>query len=201
MNRRWFWTGMGLFVGILLSAAWWFSTPYELRGSVLDPAPDAPDFQLTRADGRLFHLAQERGKINLLFFGYTNCPDVCPATLGEMKKIYERLDADASAVNVVFITVDPQRDTAQRLDTYTQAFDPHFIGLTGGEQDLSTVWSDYGVFREVTTGDTALGYLISHTARVYLVDRFGRLRLTYAFGTPVDDIFSDLKYLLKEKSE
>jgi protein SCO1/2 len=118
-----------------------------------------------------------------------------------MKKIYERLGADASAVNVVFITVDPQRDTAQRLDTYTQAFNPYFIGLTGGEEELSTVWSDYGVFREVTTGDTALGYLISHTARVYLVDRLGRLRLTYAFGTPVDDIFSDLKYLLKEKSE
>ncbi len=198
MGKHWFWSGLGVLMGALLAAGWLFSRPYELRGSVLEPAPPAPDFQLSRSDGSVFHLAEENGKVNLIFFGYTNCPDVCPATLGEMKTVYDRLGGDAAGVNVVFVTVDPQRDTAQRLAAYTAAFDPNFIGLSGTEEALSKIWAAYGVFREVTAGDTALGYLISHTARVYVVDRRGGLRLTYAFGTPVDDIFSDVKFLLKE---
>ncbi|MEA4906459.1 MAG: SCO family protein, partial [Anaerolineaceae bacterium] len=95
-------------------------------------------------------------------------------------------------------TVDPQRDTAERLNTYVSAFSPGIIGLTGTEEELQTVWSGYGVYREIDDSHSADNYLVTHTSRLYLVDKQGRLRLTYPFGTPVGDIVEDVRYLLKE---
>jgi protein SCO1/2 len=139
-----------------------------------------------------------RGDIVLLFFGYTSCPDVCPTTLSEMKRVLAELGSNAGQVQVIFVTVDPERDTPQKLRDYVSIFNPAFIGLSGSMEELQEVWSDYGVYREEEQlPNSATGYLVNHTARVYLIDRDGNLRLSYSFGTPTDDFVHDLKILFK----
>jgi protein SCO1/2 len=139
-----------------------------------------------------------RGKAVLLFFGYTSCPDVCPTTLAELKQALERLGQEkAQQVQVVFVTVDPERDTPERVQEYVDHFNPNFIGLSGSESELVPVWQKYGVFREIVDGTSAAGYIVNHTARVTLIDQYGNLRVSFAFETPVEDIVHDLKLLLK----
>jgi protein SCO1/2 len=121
--------------------------------------------------------------------------------MAELKQALETLDEnDAKQVRVLFVTVDPERDTPQRVQEYVDHFNPNFIGLSGGQSQLVGIWNDYGVFREIVKGNSAAGYLINHTARITVIDRDGNLRLSYAFDTPVDSIVHDLKLLLKEKS-
>lgn len=196
--------GVGLLVGLGLVAGFTLNRPYTFRGSVIDPAVPAADFTLADAKGESFILSDQKGSLVLVFFGYTTCPDVCPATLGEMREIRRRLQADsrlskqAESIRYVFITVDPQRDTPERMGSYVAAFDPTFIGLTGSEEELGPVWKSYGVYRAINETTSAAGYLVDHTARVYLIDQAGNLRLTYAFGTPIDDMLQDVRYLLKQ---
>ncbi|GAB4423439.1 MAG: SCO family protein [Anaerolineales bacterium] len=193
--------GFGLLalIGLTGLLVIFFQRPAQLRGGVLNPALPAENFTLTRHDGSQFELAQYRGKIVLLFFGYTSCPDVCPATMAELRQAISELDEeDAAQVQVVFVAVDPDRDTPERIQEYVGHFHPDFIGLSGSLDELQTVWNAYGVYREVEESDSALGYLVSHTARVYLIDKAGNLRLAYAFGTPPDDIAHDLKILVQE---
>lgn len=197
-RMSWFWVGLGVMVGLLLLTGVVFARPYTLRGSLIDPPVEAYPFELTSADGERARLGQFEGRLVLLFFGYTSCPDVCPTTLGEMKKVMADLGPRAPQVQVVYITVDPQRDTPEKLQNYLAAFDPAFIGLTGSPEELQPVWDAYGVYRQIRDEGSAAGYLVDHTARVYLIDRQGRLRLTYPFGTPLADIVQDLRYLLKE---
>jgi protein SCO1/2 len=141
-----------------------------------------------------------RGKIVLLFFGYTSCPDVCPTTLAELNQALGKLDAtDADKVQVVFVTVDPGRDTPERVQVYVDHFNESFIGLSGAEEDLSTVWSEYGVYREIVDGASASGYIVNHTARVTMIDGNGALRDSFGFDTPVEDIVHDLNLILREK--
>jgi protein SCO1/2 len=155
---------------------------------------------LTRDDGTSFQLSEKRGDIVLLFFGYTSCPDVCPTTLAELNQALGKLkEEDAGRVQVVFITVDPERDTPERAQAYVNHFNTSFVGLSGTEDELTKVWDDYGVFREIVDGESAAGYLINHTARVTLIDGKGNIRVSFAFDMPVDDIVHDLKLILKEK--
>jgi protein SCO1/2 len=141
-----------------------------------------------------------RGDIILLFFGYTSCPDVCPTTLAELNQALGRLnDEDVNRVRVIFVTVDPERDTPERTQTYVDHFNTSFIGLSGTETELSKVWEDYGVYREIVDGSSAAGYIVNHTARVTLIDGNGNLRVSFGFDTPVDDIVYDLNLILKEK--
>lgn len=193
--------GIGVTLGLVLVAAIVLARPYTYRGSLIDPAVPAADFTLTSGSGEPFHLGDQRGKVVLLFFGYTTCPDVCPATLGEMKQVVARLGKQAEGVQVVFITVDPQRDTPQKIGQYAAAFDPTFVGLSGSEAELTPVWASYGVYRAIVETTSAAGYLVDHSARTYLVDPAGNLRLTYTFGTPVDEILSDVRYVLKHKDD
>jgi protein SCO1 len=102
---------------------------------------------LTDADGGIYRLSENRGKITLLFFGYTYCPDICPATLAEMKLAVDQLKDDAGEVQVVFISVDPGRDTSESMQEYAERFNPAFIGLSGTLEELEPIWSGYGVFR------------------------------------------------------
>jgi cytochrome oxidase Cu insertion factor (SCO1/SenC/PrrC family) len=102
-------------------------------------------------------------------------------------------------VQVVFVTVDPQRDTPERTQVYVNNFNPDFIGLSGTEEELSAVWDDYAVFRETVEGASAAGYLVNHTARVTLIDGNGNIRISFGFDTPVENIVHDLKLILKEK--
>jgi protein SCO1/2 len=133
-----------------------------------------------------------------LYFGYTFCPDVCPTTLSELRRVVADLGEDADRVQVVMITVDPERDTPEKLQEYMTLFNPDFIGLSGSMEEMEKVWDDYGIYREETEfPNSASGYLVNHTARVYLIDPDGNLRLSYSYGTPPDDILHDIKILFK----
>ena len=103
----------------------------------------------------------------------------------------------AESVQVVFVSVDPERDTPEKIQKYVEHFNPAFVGLSGSVDELQTIWTNYGVFREKVESDSALGYIVNHTARTYLIDTDGNLRLSYGFQTPVEDIVSDLNTLLK----
>ncbi len=190
----------GLVFGLIFAIGLWqaLSQPPSFRGALLEPLLPAPPLQLQTSTGEPFDLQDYRGKVVLIFFGYTSCPDVCPTTLAEMRLLQANLGADAADLQVVFITVDPQRDTPERLTTYVQRFSPQFLALTGAEEALQTVWDDYGIFREIQEVDSAAGYLVAHTARVYAVDKAGNLRLTFAFGTSAEDIQHDVQILLQE---
>lgn len=202
MDRKTLWVGIGSFLLIGMVAAWTilFGKPASFRGTAyVEPYPPASAFVLTRADGTSFQLSEMRGKVILLFFGYTSCPDVCPTTLAELNQAMGKLNGnDAGRVQVVFVTVDPERDTPERVQEYVNHFNSSFIGLSGTEKDLAKVWNDYGVYREIVEGTSALGYLVNHTARVTLIDADGNLRISFSFEMPVDDIVHDLKLILKE---
>ena len=204
MDRRILLVGLFslLLLGVVAAGVFLFSKPASFRGTMYaEPYPPAPEIELTRDNGASFQLSEMRGNAVLLFFGYTSCPDVCPTTMAELKQALEKLDeGDAKKVQVLFVTVDPERDTPERVQEYVNHFNSDFIGLSGTETELAGVWQDYGVFREIVDGTSAAGYLVNHTARVTLIDRDGNLRLSYAFDTPVDSIIHDLKLLLKEKS-
>lgn len=176
-----------------------FQSPAKLNGAVLDPASPAPDFTLTRSNGSTFQLSQYKGNVVLLFFGYTSCPDVCPTTMAELRQARAELDEkEMRQVQVVFITVDPDRDTPQRIQEYASHFDQNFIGLSGTVDQLHSVWGSYGVYRELGLKDASGAYEVTHTARTYVIDKAGNLRMTYAFGAPPDGIAHDLKVLVKE---
>ncbi|MFQ5611030.1 MAG: SCO family protein [Anaerolineae bacterium] len=177
---------------------------YQFKGTEYpDPQP-APEFELVDTQGQPFRLSDRRGQVVLLFFGYTHCPDVCPITLGEARQIISDLGDDAGQVDFTFITVDPERDTPEVLDRYVSNFHPDIVGLSGDVDDLAAVRQAYGIFAEKedlahehTHEDEAGDYLVGHTSRVFLVDPQGRLRLSYAFGTPAADITQDIRHLLK----
>jgi protein SCO1/2 len=175
------------------------SRPYAFRGSLVDPPTPAPDFALNDQYGQSFRLSGQRGKLVLIFFGYTNCPDVCPATLAEFKQVRTQLGAQAERVRFVFITVDPQRDTLERMKTYLDAIDQNIVGLSGSQADLDPVWRDYGVYHQTQPGSSTDNSLevIEHSAPVYLVDTQGDLRLTYPPVPAVDDLLQDIRYLLR----
>ena len=202
MDKKILSVGLGslLLVLVVTLAVFWFGQPASFRGtSYGEPYPPAAPFELTRADGQPFRLADQRGKIVLLFFGYTACPDVCPTTMAEMKLVVDALGDKAESVQVVFISVDPDRDTPQSMQKYVEHFNPSFIGLSGSIDELQPIWDAYGIFRAVNqTESSAMGYIVDHTARVTLVDADGNLRLSYGFQTPVEDIVHDIKILLKK---
>jgi protein SCO1/2 len=188
-----------LVIAMLAAVTFFLSQPAAFRGAAYgEPYPLAPEIELTQANGQIFRLSAQTGKIVLIFFGYTACPDVCPTTMAELKLVVDDLGDHADAVKVVLITVDPERDTPERMQAYANHFNPNFIGLSGSLAQLEKIWSDYGVFREVVpAANSQLGYSVDHTARVMLVDADGNLRLSYGFQTPVDDIAYDIKLLLK----
>jgi protein SCO1/2 len=201
MDRKTLLVGIGSFLLVGIVAAWaiLFGKPPSFLGTTYaEPYPPAPEFALTRTDGTSFQLSEMRGRIVLLFFGYTSCPDVCPTTLAELNQAIGQLGKDADKVQVVFVTVDPERDTPERVQEYVNHFNSNFIGLSGAEEELTKIWNDYGVYREIVEGTSALGYLVNHTARVTLIDADGSLRISFSFEMPVDDIVHDLKLILKE---
>lgn len=168
------------------------------RGSVVDPPVDVPDFTLTDENGQPFRLSDQRGSVVLLFFGYTSCPDVCPTTLATWRRVHEALGDDVERVRFAFVTVDPERDTVERLGMHVNAFNPDFIGLTGTPDELQAVYDVFDVyFEKDTSSGSALGYLVNHTATTFVLDPEGRWRLRETFGTEVEDIVHDIRALLE----
>lgn len=171
--------------------------PYEFNGTEYREPVPAADFTLEDTSGTPFRLSDQRGRIVLLFFGFTSCPDVCPTTLSEARRILEGLGEEAEQVRFAFITVDPERDTPERLGQYVTRFHPDIVGLRGTAAQLQAMFDAYGVYAaKVPLEDSAAEYTMEHTARVFLVDQEGQLRLSYVFGTPVEDILQDVQYLL-----
>ncbi|MFQ5770501.1 MAG: SCO family protein [bacterium] len=191
-----------LMAGLLLAAGqvpmgchW--SEP-SFRGSVMADSMSTPDFTLTDQYGQPFTLSDHRGQVVLLFFGFTYCPDVCPLTLSTWKKVEDELQEDVRQVKFVYITVDPERDTEEKLRQHLSIFSPDFVGLTGTSDELLPVYGAYGIYREkIKISDSATGYLINHTARIYVIDREGQWRLSFAHDAPVADIVHDVRQLLK----
>lgn len=183
----------------LLVGIWLLAPPYTFRGSLIDPPVVAADFSLSDQHGETFRLSDQRGKVVMMAFGYTHCPDVCPATLADFKRVRMLLGQQADQVQFVFVTVDPERDTPAYLARYMQAFDASFYGLSADRAVLEPVWQNYGVYQEKQFLGSAAGYLVDHTSRIYVIDNQGHLRLTFAFGTDVNDMVQDVRYLVGEK--
>lgn len=166
------------------------------QSSVLDPPRPAPEVALKTVDGVEFRLSHHRGEVILLSFGYTLCPDVCPLTLATLAKLRAGLGKAGGGVRVVFVTVDPERDTPERLRAYTRGFDSAFIALTGTPKQLAEVRQAYGIIAGRRGVDGKAGaYLIDHWAPVYVVDPNGRLRLMFLPGTSVEDMLHDITLL------
>ncbi len=169
----------------------------SFKGSVLDEPVSVPDFALTDHQGERFRLSDQRGRVVLLFFGYTSCPDVCPTTLATWRRVQEGLGEDSERVRFVFVTVDPERDTPERLRLHVTAFSPDFVGLTGTPEELEAVYEAFDVFyQKDAVPESALGYLISHTATAFVLDGDGQWRLRETYGTPAEDIVHDIRQLL-----
>ena len=172
----------------------------SLKSGVFSPPRPAPEFALKGTDGTDFKLSRYRGKVVALGFGYTFCPDVCPTTLAELAQARKKLGADAKDFQVIYVTVDPERDSAARLKTYLSAFDDSFLGATGTPEQLAGVRKAYGISiaRKAVEGHPS-AYLVHHSSFVYFIDREGRLRAMLPFGgRTVDDIAHDIRALLKK---
>jgi protein SCO1/2 len=172
------------------------STP--LPGTLLDPPQAVGDFTLTSHTGELFRLSDLRGKAVLLFFGYTHCPDVCPTTLAEFKRVKAALGAEAAQVAFVFVSVDGERDRPERLAAYVHAFDPDFIGLMGEDAEIRAVARDYGVFFQRVSYDNPDNYLVDHTASSFVVGPDGQLRIVFPYQSDPAGMAQRIRALLRD---
>lgn len=170
--------------------------PVSFAGTDITGASFAQDFSLTDHLGKSRKLADFNGKLVVVFFGFVNCPDVCPATMIDMKGAMEELGKQAEQVQVVFITVDPERDSQQLLSQYVPAFDKRFLGLRGDMAQTKTVARDFKVFFAKVPGTTEGNYTIEHTAASYVFDQTGKVRLMIRNGVDAKTIAGDLKQLL-----
>lgn len=190
---------VGLVIGLvaILVISRIFVKPYQFQGSLIDPPLPAADFTLTTQDNSAFSLSAQRGKIVLMFFGYTNCPDECPTTLADYKNIIESLKEKSKDVRFILVTVDPERDTPAVLKNYINFFNPDIIGLTGGEAALKAVWNSYGIYVvKEPASDNSNNYSVDHTLRIFLIDQQGNLRLTYPYGFDKNGMVGDIRHLL-----
>jgi len=166
------------------------------KGMAVDPPRDMPAFVFTRTDGSTFTTAPEPERPTVLFFGYTHCPDVCPTTLADWKRVRAKLGNDAKRVRFVFVTVDPDRDTPAVAERYARMYDAAFEGVSGDAITTSRMMDAFGVAAAREPGTNATGYLVSHSSQVFLVDSHGKLVALYPFGTGWDALAADLRRLL-----
>lgn len=154
------------------------------------------DFALTDHNGQRRTLTDFKGKVVTLFFGFTHCPDVCPTTLGEMAVVMKELGKDADRLQVLFVTVDPERDTAEVLKHYVPAFHPAFLGLTGSADDIARTTKEFKIFYQKQPLPNG-GYSMDHSAGTYIFDGEGRLRLFAQYGIGAPALLNDIRQLLK----
>jgi protein SCO1/2 len=170
----------------------------RFHGIDITGADYAKAFQLTDFNGQPRTLADFKGKVVVLFFGYTQCPDVCPTTMSEMLLVKQKLGADGDKLQVLFVSVDPERDTPEVLKAYMTGFDPGFLGLYAGSPDkLAALAKAFRIYYKKVEGKTPASYTMDHTASSYIYDPQGRLRLYSRYGTPVEALVEDVKLLLQ----
>jgi protein SCO1/2 len=172
--------------------------PYEFNGTRYAEPRIAPEIELTNVKGGTYRLSDRRGQLVLIYFGYTFCPDICPGTLAQARQMFDLLGEQSEMVDFLFITVDPERDTAEVMSAYVSAFHTRIIGLTGTPDELAQVFDAYGIVAEKEPlPESAVGYAMNHTMRVFLVDQSDYLRLSYPFGTIAEDMVEDIQHLLE----
>lgn len=180
-----------IFGAIVLMAGLLFVTKKEtFHGTVISPPLPPKPITLTDHNGDPFSLEDLRGKVVVIYFGYTNCPEECPLAMAQMKQVLEILGDKSSEIQVLLISTDPARDDGPSLAKFLAYFDPTFLGLTGTPEQLAKVWVDYGVI-VMDNGET-------HSDRFYILDRSGNFALTFLADMLADDMASDLRLLLKQ---
>jgi protein SCO1/2 len=183
---------------LLLAAAANAVDNAALKAGSFSPPRQAPDFSLRGSDGGELQLSRYRGKVVVLGFGFTSCPEICPTTLAVLAETRKKLSVSADEVQVVYVTVDPERDDTERMRKYLARFDPTFVGGTGTAEQLAAVRQAYGVVAEKKP--FAGGYTVAHSSFTYLIDRNGSLRALMPFGHTADDYVHDVKVLLNKRS-
>ena len=183
------------FIGVFLFA--WFIVlprlqPAVFNGQVIQGGAPAPAVALEGPGGQPVSLRDFEGKVVVMYFGYTYCPDVCPVTLSKLATVKEMLGEDGEDMQVVMVTVDPERDTTDVLEKYMSHFDPTFIGLTGDPSDINRIATVYGVYYEPQESTSALGYLVDHTSTLMVVDKSGELKLILPFDLTEEQVAADL---------
>ncbi len=197
LSRRDIWFAL-LLVGLLIAAYGnKLLTPQKLHGQVIEPPPVMDDFTLSSAQGPV-SLSDFHGKVVVLYFGYTFCPDVCPTTLAVLNQAVTGLGDSAQNVQVIFISVDWKRDTPEKLAQYTAHFNPAFLGLTGPQPQIDLITKEFGIFYLLNLPNENGFYSVDHTASTRALDREGRLSVIWPYETPASDIKSDLLLLLNE---
>ena len=169
----------------------------SFRSTDITGAELGRDFKLIDHNGQPRTLADFRGKVLVVFFGFTHCPDVCPTTLSELARALKQLGADAQRVQVVMITVDPQRDTPEVLKQYVTALDPAFLGLTGDAQTIAETAREFKIFYQKSPGATPDAYSVDHSSGTFVYDPAGRLRLLVGYGQGADVFAHDIGQLLR----
>jgi protein SCO1/2 len=165
-----------------------------LKSGEFSPPRAAPELDLQGSNGKPLRLADFRGKVVALGFGFTSCPAVCPTTLADLAAVKTRLGARGKDFQVVYVTVDPERDTAERMRVWLAAFDPGFVGGTGSASQLAAVRKQYGITATRTGAGAHYGF--NHSSFVYLIDKAGKLRALSPYGRAVDDVVHDVRALL-----
>ncbi|MGQ9766932.1 MAG: SCO family protein [Anaerolineae bacterium] len=171
--------------------------PYRYHGIVIEAGRPVPDFELTAHTGHRVRLSDFRGKLVVLYFGYTYCPDVCPTSLSTLARAMKRLGPKADQVQVLMITVDPERNTPEQLAAYMGYFDPRFIELTGTPDEIAAAATPFGIYYQRHAGSSASSYLVDHTATLTVWDSAGRLRLVLPFEVTAEEVAADLAHLLR----
>ena len=180
-----------------LAVGYYFFRPHTFHGTVIQSPEPSYNFTLTSSSGDV-SLTDYRGKLVLMYFGYTFCPDICPATLANVGQALRDLGSRADDIQVIMVSLDPERDTPEKLSDYVDQFHPSMIGITGTKEKLDEVASLYGIFYQKAEGSDATGYLIDHTATMLVLDREGYLKLVFPFGVTSQEIADDLKYMLRQ---
>jgi protein SCO1/2 len=171
----------------------------KFRASDVTGTTYGRDFQLVDHNGKPRTLADYRGKVVVLFFGYTQCPDVCPTTLAELAETMKRLGPDADRVQVLFVTVDPERDTKELLAQYVPAFDPRFVGLSGDADATARTAKEFKILYQKQPGQAPGTYTVDHSAGTFVFDPKGQLRVYVGYGQGADVFVHDIKELLRAK--
>lgn len=188
---------LGLLAALLLASC---SSPPPYKSKIIPDSPVAPAFTLTDQYGQPRSLSDFRGKVVSLFFGFTHCPDICPTHLARQAEVMRQLGPLADQVAVLFVSLDPERDSPAALKLYMDAFDPRFIALTGTVEQTTKVAKQYKIFWQKTPlPDSALVYTIDHTTNSFIIDQTGRLRLNVPHEMSAADVTHDLKLMIETK--
>ena len=173
----------------------------EFRGVDISEVDYARDIQLPDHNGQQRSLKDFKGKVVVVFFGYTQCPDVCPTSMQEMAEVKRMLGKGGDRLQSIFVTVDPERDTAEMLKAYMGNFDPSFLALRGTPEQTAAVAKDFKIYYKKVDGKTPTSYTMDHSAGSYIYDTQGRLRVYYRYGSGAEALAADVRTLLNEAGQ